>query len=62
MAKTLNSVIHQYIKKVNTLMKIIKKLRRDIDLAIEIMSPEQQATFYEGVRLLDKAIAENEEE
>jgi len=62
MAKTLNSVIHQYIKRVNTLMRIVKKQRRDINLAIEIMSPEQQATFYEGVRLMDKAINDYEEE
>lgn len=58
----LRSTIEHHVANVTLLMNIIKKLRRDIELATEIMSSEQQATFYEGVRLMDKAIAEYEEE
>lgn len=58
----LRSTIEHHVANVTLLMNIIKKLRRDIELATEIMTPEQQATFYEGVRLMDRAIAEYEEE
>lgn len=58
----LRSTIEHHVANVTLLMNIIKKLRRDIELATEIMSSEQQATFYEGVRLMDKAIADYEEE
>ena len=58
----LRNTIEHHVANVNMLLNIIKKLRRDIELATEIMSSEQQATFYEGVRLMDKAIADYEEE
>jgi len=53
MAKTLNSVLHKYIKRVNRLMLIIERLRKHLDIAFNIMTPEQQATFLVEIRLSD---------
>ena len=50
------------MNQVDNLMRIIKKQRIDIAYAIELMTPNQQATFYEGVRIMDKAIKKYEEE
>lgn len=54
--------VERFIARVDTLMSIVKKLRRDIEFAIELMTAEQQATFYEGVKLMDRAVQEYEEE
>ena len=43
--------VEDFRARVDTLMRIVKKQRRDIEYAIELMTPEQQATFYEGVRI-----------
>ena len=43
-------------------MYLVKTLRRDIEFATELMTAEQRATFYEGVRLMDRAVKEYEEE
>ena len=50
------------MNQVDNLMRIIKKQQKDIEYAIELMTPNQQAVFYEGVRIMDKAIKEYEEE
>ena len=54
--------VEEFIARVDTLMRIVKKLRRDIELATELMTAEQQATFYEGVKLMDRAVKDYEEE
>lgn len=54
--------VEEFIARVDTLMRIVKKQRRDIEYAIELMTAEQQATFYEGVKIMDKAVKEYEEE
>ena len=54
--------VEEFIARVDTLMRIVKKLRRDIELATELMTAEQQATFYEGVKIMDRAVKEYEEE
>jgi len=48
--------IEDFVARVDTLMRIVKKQRRDIEYAIELMTPDQQATFYEGVRIMDEAV------
>ena len=53
--------VEEFIARVDTLMRIVKKQRRDIEYAIELMTAEQQATFYEGVKLMDRAVKEYEE-
>lgn len=54
--------VQEFIARVDTLMRIVKKQRRDIEYAIELMTADQQATFYEGVKIMDKAVKEYEEE
>lgn len=54
--------VEDFIARVDTLMRIVKKQRRDIEYAIELMTADQQATFYEGVKIMDKAVKEYEEE
>lgn len=54
--------VEEFIARVDTLMRIVKKQRRDIEYAIELMTADQQATFYEGVRIMDEAVKEYEEE
>jgi|TARA_Y100000004_G_scaffold192539_1_gene253277 hypothetical protein len=54
--------VEEFIARVDTLMHLVKKLRRDIEFATELMTAEQQATFYEGVKLMDRAVKEYEEE
>lgn len=54
--------VEEFIARVDTLMRIVKKLRRDIEYATELMTAEQQATFYEGVKIMDRAVKEYEEE
>jgi hypothetical protein len=53
--------VEEFIARVDTLMHLVKKLRRDIEFATELMTAEQQATFYEGVKLMDRAVKEYEE-
>ncbi len=54
--------VEEFIARVDTLMHLVKKLSRDIQFATELMTAEQQATFYEGVKLMDRAVKEYEEE
>ncbi len=54
--------VEEFIARVDTLMHLVKKLSRDIQFATELMTAEQQATFYEGVKIMDKAVKEYEEE
>ena len=54
--------VEEFIARVDTLMRIVKKLRRDIEYATELMTAEQQATFYEGVKIMDRAVKEYEKE
>ena len=54
--------VEEFIARVDTLMYLVKTLRRDIEFATELMTAEQRATFYEGVRLMDRAVKEYEEE
>jgi len=54
--------VEEFIARVDTLMRIVKKLRRDIEYATELMTAEQQETFYEGVKIMDRAVKEYEEE
>jgi hypothetical protein len=53
--------VEEFIARVDTLMHLVKKLSRDIQFATELMTAEQQATFYEGVKLMDRAVKEYEE-
>ena len=53
--------VEEFIARVDTLMHLVKKLSRDIEFATELMTAEQQATFYEGVKLMDRAVKEYEE-
>ena len=54
----LKDTVDNHLEKVMNLMRIIQKLRADIDLAFGIMSPEQQELFLSTVRIADEQAKE----
>lgn len=54
----LKDTVDAHLEKVMNLMRIIQKLRADIDLAFGIMSPEQQELFLATVKIADEQAKE----
>tara|TARA_Y100000004_G_scaffold7405_1_gene8329 strand:+ start:2594 stop:2815 length:222 start_codon:yes stop_codon:yes gene_type:complete len=54
----LKDTVDTHLEKVMNLMRIIQKLRADIDLAFGIMSPEQQELFLSTVKIADEQAKE----
>jgi hypothetical protein len=54
----LKDTVDNHLENVMNLMRIIQKLRADIDLAFGIMSPEQQELFLATVKIADEQAKE----
>lgn len=54
----LKDTVDNHLENVKNLMRIIQKLRADIDLAFGIMSPEQQELFISTVKIADEQAKE----
>ena len=54
----LKDTVDNHLENVKNLMRIIQKLRADIDLAFGIMSPEQQELFLSTVKIADEQAKE----
>lgn len=54
----LKDTVDNHLENVMNLMRIIQKLRADIDLAFGIMSPEQQELFLSTVKIADEQAKE----
>ena len=54
----LKDTVDNHLENVMNLMRIIQKLRADIDLAMGIMSPEQQELFLSTVKIADEQAKE----
>ena len=50
----LEETVKKHLLNVNTLMKIIRKQRVDIELAFGLMNTEQQEVFLNAVRLAEE--------
>lgn len=54
----LKDTVDNHLENVMNLMRIIQKLRADIDLAMGLMSPEQQELFLSTVKIADEQAKE----
>ena len=57
----LEDTVKKHLLNVNTLMKIIRKQRVDIELAFGLMNTEQQEVFLNAVRLAEEQEKEIED-
>tara|TARA_A100001037_G_scaffold261022_1_gene249792 strand:- start:9 stop:236 length:228 start_codon:yes stop_codon:yes gene_type:complete len=57
----LEETVKEHLLNVNTLMKIIRKQRVDLELAFGLMNTEQQEVFTNAVRLADEQAKEIED-
>tara|TARA_Y100000114_G_scaffold147822_1_gene160061 strand:+ start:4450 stop:4677 length:228 start_codon:yes stop_codon:yes gene_type:complete len=57
----LEETVKKHLLNVNTLMKIIRKQRVDIELAFGLMNTEQQEVFLNAVRLAEEQEKEIED-
>jgi len=54
----LKDTVDNHLENVMNLMRIIQKLRADIDLAMGLMTPEQQELFLSTVKIADEQAKE----